>query len=134
MARAALALISPLLLLGCSSDLSGDWYGNCAFSDASYGYSGALAISVANGRGQRLDGALTLDMFNDRSFAGDMTGLRSDSYVEMEATVTGGEAATYFFDLTGELQDDGSLEGTCVFSETEQGGAGLTGEVVLEQP
>lgn len=132
MARAL--LLSSLLLSACSSDLSGDWYGTCAFSDASYGYSGALGVSVVNGKGQRIDGTVSLDMFDDRSFSGEMTGLRSDSYVEMEAALNNGAADTYFFDLTGELQDDGSIEGDCVLSETEQGGAGLTGTVVLEQP
>ncbi len=132
MARAR--ILSLALLAACSSDLSGDWYGTCAFSDSSYGYSGALGINVANGKGQRIDGTVKLDMPDDRSFTGEMTGLRSDSYVEMDATVTAGAADTYFFDLTGELQDDGSLEGTCVLSPNEQGAAGLTGGVVLEQP
>lgn len=131
MARAR--ILSLALLAACSSDLSGDWYGTCIFSDSSYGYSGALGVNVANGKGQRIDGTVSLDMFNDRSFTGEMTGLRSDSYVEMEATLTGADDP-YFFDLTGELQDDGSLEGTCVLSPDEQGAAGLTGSVVLEQP
>ena len=73
-------------------------------------------------------------MFDDRSFAGDMIGLRSDSYVEMEAALTGGDADTFFFDLIGDLQDDGTIEGTCALRLTQEGGSGLTGDVVLEQP
>jgi hypothetical protein len=126
-------LLTLLLAAGCTPSLEGDWYGTCAFSDASYGYSGALSVKVANGRGQRLDGRVGLDMFDGRSFQGDMTGLRSDSYVEMAAPLQGGDAGRFLFELTGEVEDDGSIEGTCAL-RLDEGGAGLTGDVVLERP
>lgn len=131
---ALLAALASACLPGCSAGLAGDWYGTCAFTDERYGYTGAVQITVADGRGQRLEGRTRFDMYDGDFFRGDMEGIRSDRYVLMEAAVTNSRQEPWRFDVEGELSDEGTIEGTCALRYPDNPGAGLTGDVVLEQP
>lgn len=130
-----IAALSFLFATGCAASLEGVWYGNCQFADDTYSYGSEVRASIDDGSGQRLAGKMDVDMADGRSFGGDLEGTRSDSAVSMTSSLQGDEDNSRFtFTVEGELQDDGSIEGTCALRLPGQTGAGLTGTIILEQP
>jgi len=133
------ALLSAAALTGCTSNLSGNWLGDCAFSDARYGYTSALTVDIKDGESSNLKGTVNVEMYDGTAFVGEVDGDRNDSDVELRAPLriaeTASTDATVAFDLTllGRLEaEDGVLVGTCTFAYPEKAG-GLTGELRLER-
>ena len=124
--------VAPLLLLlaipGCTQ-VGGKWVGACSFSDARYGYTSAVEIDMEKSTGSVVQGKLTLDMFDGRTFQGNITGLRSDTYIELEAPIRQ-EDGEYELLFTGDI-DENVIEGECRLKIP--GGAGaLVGDLLLE--
>ncbi len=126
-------LLLPLLATGCLSNLTGEWVGQCHFEDDTYDETSFVTVLVENGRGNRVEGEISVDMFDDRSFQGPMTGLRSDTFLEMDAKFAT-ERGTYTFHVDSDITDDDEVEGTCTFGVPGGGpGAGLSGDLVLQR-
>jgi len=126
-ARAAALAIGAA---GCGS-IDGQWLGACDFGDARYSYTALLDVSFEDGSGVLVAGEVTLDMFDGRSFRGDVEGKRSDTYIEVEGLLTEDNVSGYNLVLAGDLEDQ-AIDGTCQFKVP--GGAGaLTGDMRLER-
>lgn len=131
---AALLALGLLMASSCAGSLAGDWYGTCQFADDTYSYGGLVSLTLEDGGGQQLGGALSFEMGDGRLFTGEATGSRSDSSVSLSAPVVDENSERFTFDIAGTLEDDGSIAGTCALRLPGQTGAGLTGALVLEQP
>ena len=118
-----------LLLPGCSS-VSGKWIGSCDFGDARYGYTAAVTLDIEDGRGSAVKGKVQLDMFDGRTFAGKVDGLRSDTYIEMDGDFRQDDGV-YSLALTGDI-DESVIEGDCSLTVPLGTGA-LTGDMILER-
>lgn len=133
------ALLPAAALSGCTTNLSGNWIGDCAFSDARYGYTSAVTVDVEDGESNNLEGTVNVEMYDGTAFVGEMDGDRNDSDVEMRAPLrvaeTAATDASVAFELTlfGRLEsEDSVLVGTCTFAYPDKAG-GLTGELRLER-
>lgn len=125
-------LVVPLLAAGCLPDLSGAWLGQCDFEDDTYEETSLVEVTVDNGRGNRVEGTLYVMMFDDRELEGAMTGVRSDTFIEFDATLPT-QDGTFTFHVEGDLDDD-EIEGTCTLGVPGGGaGAGLSGALILER-
>ena len=119
-----------LLALTSCTEVGGTWVGACEFGDARYGYTSAVEIDIADGTGSVVQGKLKLDMFDGRSFEGNITGLKSDTYIELEAPIRQ-EEGQYEILFTGNIEEN-VIEGECRIRIP--GGAGaLVGELQLER-
>lgn len=126
--RALLAL--PLLATGCLPDLTGGWLGRCDFQDDTYEESSLVEVTIENGRGNRVEGELFVQMFDDRELSGAMAGVRSDTFIEFDANFPTTDG-TFTFHVDGEVDDD-EIEGTCTLGVPGGGaGAGLSGDLLL---
>lgn len=123
-------LLLPFGLLAACSPLKGTWYGACDFSDGSPEYRSELEAQIEDGRGTDISGKLTLQLFDGRSFTGPLTGLRSGTYVEVEAAFDT-QAGEYTFAASG-TQNEDEIEGECSFAVPGGSGA-LEGEWLFEQ-
>ncbi|MEC8423457.1 MAG: hypothetical protein VX000_06745, partial [Myxococcota bacterium] len=82
--------------------------------------------------GNRVEGTLYVMMFDDRELEGAMTGVRSDTFIEFDATLPT-QDGTFTFHVEGDLDDD-EIEGTCTLGVPGGGaGAGLSGALILER-
>jgi hypothetical protein len=118
-----------LLLPGCSS-IAGKWVGSCDFGDARYGYTAAVTLNLDDGRGSTVEGKVEMDMFDGRSFKGEVDGLRSDTYVEMEGDFRQDDGV-YNLKITGDI-DESVIEGDCSL-RIPLGTGALTGDLLLER-
>ena len=118
-----------LLLSGCSS-VTGKWLGACDFGDARYGYTAAVTLEIEDGRGSAVEGKVQLDMFDGRTFKGEVDGLRSDTYIELDGDFRQDDGV-YNLSLTGDIEES-VIEGTCSL-RIPLGTGALTGDLVLER-
>jgi len=128
--RVLLAL--PLLAAGCLPDLTGEWLGRCEFTDETYDETSLVEVTVDNGRGNRIEGSMFVQMFDDRELQGAMSGIRSDTFIEMDANFPT-EDGTFTFHVEGDVDED-AVDGTCTLGVPSGGaGAGLSGALLLER-
>ena len=126
------AALGALLLAGCLPDLSGEWTGTCTFQDETYDELSFVAVQIDNGRGNQVEGNVTLDMFDDRHFQGAMTGIRSDTFIEMDAKFPT-DRGTYKLHIDADVESEDEIQGTCTLGVPGGGaGAGLSGDLTLE--
>jgi len=131
--RRVVALALPLLAAGCSSNLTGEWVGQCHFLDDTYDETSFVTVDIEDGRGNLVEGTITVDMFDDRTFSGPMDGIRSDIFLEMDATFSTNRGL-YTFHVDSDIEDDDEVSGTCTFGVPGgPPGAGLSGELTLER-
>ena len=127
-----LLLAAPLVTAACLPDLSGGWVGRCDFEDDTYEETSVVELTVDNGRGNRIEGSLFVLMFDDRELQGPVSGVRSDSFIELDANLPT-EDGTFTFQVEGDVEED-AIEGTCTLGVPGGGaGAGLSGELTLER-
>ena len=126
-------LIAPFVLTtGCLPDLGGDWLGRCDFEDETYSETSLVELTVDNGRGNRIEGSMYVLMFDDRELQGPMTGVRSDSFIELDANFPT-EDGTFTFRLEGDVEED-EIDGTCTLGVPGGGaGSGLSGDALIER-
>jgi hypothetical protein len=128
--RALLAL--PLLATGCLPDLTGAWMGRCDFEDETYEETSVVEVTIENGRGNRVEGSMFVLMFDDRELQGPMSGVRSDTFIELDANFPT-QDGTFTFHIEGDVDED-EVDGTCTLGVPGGGaGAGLSGGLVLER-
>ena len=112
------------------SGVEGKWVGSCDYGDARYGYSAALTLDVSKGGGSTVEGDIVIDMHDGQSFDGEVSGLRSDTYIEMDGTFRNDDGP-YEFSMSGDI-DETVIEGDCALKIPNGTGA-LTGTLVLER-
>jgi hypothetical protein len=121
---------AALLFLTSCTEVGGTWIGSCGFSDARYGYTAAVELNIADGSGSIVQGKMILDMFDGTTFEGNVTGLRSDTYIELEAPIRR-EDGQYEIFLNGDI-DENVIEGECRIRIPNGAGA-LVGNLILER-
>jgi hypothetical protein len=114
----------------CTS-LEGQWIGTCEYGDDLYAFDSSVTVKVKDGSGAAVTGNVRLDMFDGRTFNGDMEGSRSESYLEIDAIFRESDGE-WGFQAKGDHQEDDSIEGECGLRVP--GGTGyLAGELELER-
>jgi hypothetical protein len=133
MNRPALACAALALpLVGCVPSIEGDWVGECDFSDANYeDYIGTIELTVEGGRSHNFEGAMDLNMPDGRIYTGDVTGIHSGSYIEIEAEFAS-SGGTFKFRAEAE-QDGEEIDGDCYFSVPGGSVNGLSGKLELDR-
>ncbi len=130
--RLAPLAVALSFVTGCST-IAGKWVGQCDFGDARYGYSSALTVQINDGGGSAVNGDVELDMWDGQHFEGQFDGVKSDTYIEMEALFAQEtpEVKTYTFKMTGDITED-VIEGECGLG-VPNGVGYLAGTLLLER-
>jgi len=118
-----------LATTGCS-DVGGTWVGTCDYGDARYGYSSAVEVKMIDGTGSQIQGELLMTMHDGRTFEGNLTGLRSDTWIELEAPIRL-EDGTFEITMEGTIEEN-VIEGECRV-RIPLGAGALVGQLLLER-
>jgi len=130
-ARSTVFVGTTLAVLGSGcSTLSGKWVGSCEYGDARYGYTSAITVQMEDGTGSDVAGDVNLDMFDGRTFKGRVSGLRSDTWLEMDGTFQQ-EDGEWKLTLNGDIGED-VIEGDCGLI-VPLGAGSLSGDLTLER-
>lgn len=130
--EATVPRFSLLLVLaaGCGENLTGRWSGTCDFDDGTYAYAADIDADFTDGRGHRVEGKLSLLMWDDRTLKGDLTGDRNAEFLELEAEMPT-DGSIWVFSTDGELKAS-VYEGDCGL-QVPGGGGALAGVLRMEK-
>jgi hypothetical protein len=137
---ASLPLSGPALLAaalvgalgtGCK-DVEGRWLGDCDFDHPTYSYLALVDLQIDDGAGSNVEGSVTFDLSDGGTFTGKQSGLRSDTYLELEGVLTNeADFGPYKVTFAGEIDEDfETIEGECSFAVPDGEGR-LIGELEL---
>lgn len=123
------ALLTVLVLTGCSASVAGDWVGLCTFSPAG-GYPAEMEVSaeIWTDNGRSVEGRMTIADWTGSSRTSDLTGNHTGRYVFLQSSFLS-ELGDYVLEIDAE-KSGRQLDGECAFMVPEGEGA-LLGDAEL---
>ena len=139
-------LLSILIFISCTSSLTGNWRGDCVFSDLANNENLVVFAQIDRDSNHLIRGTLQLTDWNDNKYTSNLSGDHSGKYVYMDGEISDFSQVvseesttpnTFLFFI--ETQRIGRLlEGTCglqsTTTNTENVSSGaLLGDIYLEK-